>query len=167
VRRRPTREPAVLPLLDRLIDEEPFNSADPPVRYAHDERAIETAVREAIARDLEVLLNTRQRLIEPLAGGREGPQSILDFGLPAARGTNLATPTGRKELGRAIEAAIQWYEPRLRDVHVNVETGATPVVPLRIVIDARLAVGMDEDPIHVEASLTPGSGRVSLQEGGR
>ena len=38
MRRRPNRQPAVLPLLDRLIDEEPFKSVDPPTPYARDER---------------------------------------------------------------------------------------------------------------------------------
>jgi type VI secretion system protein ImpF len=167
VTRRPNRQPADLPLLDRLIDEEPFKSADPPTAYARDNRAIEKAVRETVGRDLEVLLNTRQRLIKPLEGEREGFRSILDFGLPAARGTNLATPAGRKELGRAIESAIQCYEPRLRDLRVSVEPGGTPLDPLKLTIDATLAVGLDAEPIRVEASLAAGSGRVTLQEGGR
>ncbi len=167
MRRRPIRQPAALPLLDRLIDEDPFKSTDPPARYALDELAIEKAIREAIGRDLEVLLNTRQRLIQPLDGGRELSRSILDFGLAAARGTNLATAAGRNELGRAIEAAIRCYEPRLKDVKVNVEPGITPLDPLRLVIDARLTVGLDTDPVRVLASLAAGSGRFILQEGGR
>jgi type VI secretion system lysozyme-like protein len=167
VTRRPNRQPAVLPLLDRLIDEEPFKSADPPTAFAHDDRAIEKAVRDVVGRDLEVLLNTRQRLTKPLEGAREGFRSILDFGLPAARGTNLATPAGRKDLARAIEAAIECYEPRLRGVHVSVEPGGTPLDPLKLTIDATLAVGSDAAPMHVEASLAARSGRVSLQEGGR
>jgi type VI secretion system lysozyme-like protein len=157
----------VLPLLDRLIDEDPFKSADPPTRDPHGELAIEKAICEAIGRDLEVLLNTRQRLIKSPEGVREGSRSILDFGLPAARGTNLATPAGRKELGLAIEAAIHCYEPRLTDVHVSVETGVTPLDPLKLVIDGRLAVGLYKEPVHVEASVATGSGRVILQEGGR
>ena len=113
------------------------------------------------------MLNTRQRLVQPPDGAREGSRSILDFGLPAARGTNLATPAGRKELGRAIEAAIQCYEPRLKDLHVSVEPGGTPLDPLKVAIDAALAVGLGTEPIHVEASLAARSGRVSLQEGGQ
>ena len=167
MRRRPTRQPAALPLLDRLIDDDPFNSSDPPARYVLDEPTIEKAIREAIGRDLEVLLNTRQRLIQPLQGGREPSRSILDFGLAAVRGTNLATATGRKELGRSIEAAIRCYEPRLKDVKVDVEPGITPLDPLWLVIDAKLAVGLDTDPMRIEASLAAGSGRFVLQEGGR
>ena len=113
------------------------------------------------------MLNTRQRLVKPPEGAREGSRSILDFGLPAARGTNLATPEGRKELGRAIEAAIQCYEPRVRELHVSVEPGGTPLDPLKVVIDGTLATGLEAEPIHVLASLAARSGRVSLEEGGR
>jgi len=155
-----------MPLLDRLIDADP-TSADAPSLFAMDEPAIEQAIRAAIARDLEILLNTRQRLIDPPPGAPEPAQSILDFGLPAVRGTNLATAAGRNEFGRAIEGAIRCFEPRLRDVQVNVLAGATPLDPLRLVIAAKLAVGGDADPVHFEGTLATGSGRVSLQEGGR
>jgi len=153
-------------LLDRLIDENP-KSADTPSFYALFEPAGENAIREAIGRDLEILLNTRQRLIDPPPGAVVPAPSILDFGLPAVRGTNLATAAGRQEFAKLIEGAIRSYEPRLKDVQVSVEAGATPLDPLRLVIAAKLAVSWDADPVQFEGTLGTGSGRVSLQEGGR
>jgi type VI secretion system protein ImpF len=163
VRRRPVPEPSGLPLLDRLIDDEPFVSTEPPP--ARDEATIGRSIRESIVRDLEILLNTRQRLIPPPWAGPEPTASIVDFGLPAARGTNLATAAGRAEFARAIEAAIRCFEPRLREVQVTLEPGATPMEPLRMAIAARLAAGSPGEPIAFEASWAGASGPVRVGEG--
>jgi predicted component of type VI protein secretion system len=96
-----------------------------------------------------------------------GPaQSILDFGLPAARGTNLATAAGRKEFGLAIKAAVICFEPRLRNVEVSVEPGLTSLHPLRLVIAAEFTVGSDLEPIRFVGSWASSSGQVSLEEDG-
>jgi type VI secretion system protein ImpF len=163
VRRRPVPEPSSLPLLDRLIDDEPFVSSEPPP--ARDEASIAGAIRESIARDLEILLNTRQRLVQPPWARPEPTASIVDFGLPAARGTNLATAAGRKEFARAIEGAIRCFEPRLREVQVSLEPGATPLDPLRVAITAKLTAGRADEPIALEASWAGGSAPVRIGEG--
>ncbi len=150
-------------MLDRLIDDEPFVSSEPPP--ARDEAAIAAAIRESIVRDLEILLNTRQRLVQPPWAGVEPTASIVNFGLPAARGTNLATAAGRKEFARAIEGAIRCFEPRLRDVQVTLESGATPLDPLKLVIAAKLAAGAAGEPVSFEASWAGGSAPVRVGEG--
>ncbi len=151
-------------MLDRMIDEDPAAKAEAPALSAWDQQTIDRAIREAIGRDLEILLNTRQRLI-PSPPGVLGPtRSIIDFGLPSARGTNLATAAGRKEFGQAIEAAIRCFEPRIRDVQVTVEASVTPRDPLKLLIAARLASDPDGEPWQLEASWSAGSGRVRVEE---
>jgi type VI secretion system protein ImpF len=153
-----------LPLLDRLIDEEPSLRAEAPP-MAMSEAAIVRRIRESIVRDLEVLLNTRQRLVQPPWAGAEPSRSIVDYGLPAARGTNLATAAGRKEFSRAIEGAIRCFEPRLRDVQVTLEPGETPLHPLRLLIAGQVASGSVDERVHFEASWANGSGQVRVAEG--
>lgn len=128
--------------------------------------AIARAIRQSIVRDLEVLLNARQRLVGPPWAGSEPSPWIVDFGLPSARGTNLATAAGRKEFSRAIEGAIRCFEPRLRDVRVALEPVETTLEPLRLVIEAGLAAGSAVEPLLIEASWSVGSGRVRVGEVG-
>ena len=163
MRRRPVPEPIGLPLLDRLINE----GSTPSSAWAtlRDEAAVAGAIRRSIARDLEILFNTRQRLVPPPWAGPDPAASIVDFGLPAARGTDLATAAGRKEFARAIEAAIRRFEPRLRDVRVTLEPGATPMEPLTVAIAATLAAGSSGEPVAFEASWAGGSGPVRVAEG--
>jgi type VI secretion system protein ImpF len=151
-------------LLDRLIDEEPSHQVEAPPMGMSD-AVIARRIRESIVRDLEVLLNTRQRLVQPPWAGAEPSRSIVDFGLPAARGTNLATTAGRKEFSRAIEGAIRCFEPRLRDVEVALEPGETPQHPLRMIVAAKLASGSVDERLHFEASWAQGSGDVRVAEG--
>jgi type VI secretion system protein ImpF len=164
VRRRPQRQPDGLPLLDRLIDDNRSSQVDPPSLHAWDRPAITRAIREAIGQDLEILLNTRQRLIPPPPDVQQPTQSILDFGLPSARGTNLATAAGRKEFGQTIAAAIRCFEPRIADVQVTVEPAVTPLDLLKLVIEARLTTDPDGSRWQAEAFWSAGSGEVRVEE---
>jgi type VI secretion system protein ImpF len=149
-------------LLDRLIDEEPARSSE----AATGEVAIARAVRASVVRDLEVLLSTRPRLVGAPWAVAEPSPTIVDFGLPPARGTNLATASGRQEFARAIEAAIRCFEPRLVEARVSIEPGPTPMEPLRMTVAARLAAGTGGEPEPFEASWAFGSGRFRAGEGG-
>ena len=165
MRRRARPEPAGLPLLDRMIDEDPVVSAEAPplssIRRAGDRSGHSGGDRPGSRN----LAEHRQRLVQPLPGMLEPTRSILDFGLPSARGTNLATAAGRKEFGQAIEGAIRCFEPRVRDVQVTVESGVTPLDPLKVVIAAKLVSDPDSEPWRFEAFWSAGSGRVRVEEG--
>ncbi len=132
---RATRTPSIpLPLLDRLIDEEPRDqeprvSADSQqedqesplstgsrqkeggsMARQRDELVRQDPARlrlEAIRRDLEVLFNTRRSVVSfPEAPG-ELSRSVLDYGLAAVRGTGPISPGHRESLRREVESAIQ------------------------------------------------------------
>jgi type VI secretion system protein ImpF len=115
-----TLQPSVL---DRLIDAE---SGGTPDRPGYTLRQMEDAVR----RDLEDLLNTRRPpenvpgpdgKMELFFGGlEEVPTSVANFGLRDLAYFNILTPELRDEFARHIEKVISAYEPRLRDVRVNV-----------------------------------------------
>jgi type VI secretion system protein ImpF len=115
-----TLQPSVL---DRLID---ADSGGTPDRPGYSLRQMEDAVR----RDLEDLLNTRRPpenapdeagKPEPFFGGlEEVPSSVANFGLRDLAYFNVLTPELREEFARHIEKVVGTYEPRLRDVRVNV-----------------------------------------------
>ena len=96
---------------------------------------------EAVRRDLEELLNTRQSTAGLPAEFPEVHNSIIGFGLPDL--TNLAAYTDeqRAEVGRLIEAAINRFEPRLKSVQAVMLDGTdTKERRVRFRIDAKLCV---------------------------
>ena len=74
-------------------------------------------------RELQSLLNTRL----PSAAGLsdEGTQTVLNYGLPDFSMLNATSPADQTLLARLIERKITAFEPRLRDVRV--ELGPHPV----------------------------------------
>jgi type VI secretion system protein ImpF len=116
--------------------------------------------REAICRDLEVLLNTRRSLVSlPEPPGELG-LSVLDFGLRAPRGAGLTSTARRETLRREIETAIQRFEPRLTSVRVGLEAESGPLERMRVRIDASLAGAQ----VSLRASLDSSTDRFSLLE---
>ncbi len=66
------------PLLDRLIDQDPASGADPVQTRA----AAVRALKEALRRDLEWLLNTRRTSLESPGKYQELSRSVYFYGLP-------------------------------------------------------------------------------------
>jgi type VI secretion system protein ImpF len=149
-----------LPLLDRLIDHEPQTSREPVAGRAELARTL----LEAIRRDLEVLFNTRRRLVVPPEGaGDQLDRSLAGYGLPASRGTELGSPRRREELRQAVESAIRLFEPRLADVTVRLEQDPGPSEALALVIEATFVVDPDLGPVSLRSALDPISGRLSVE----
>ncbi len=76
---RPEADIAVTPsLIDRLIDLDPANSADPPATRNQSVRQLKLALR----RDLEWLLNTRRIPEEAPEAYESLSHSLYNYGLP-------------------------------------------------------------------------------------
>lgn len=100
-------------------------------------------VIEAVRRDLEELLNTRQTSAGIPVIYEEVLDSIVAYGLPDMTMVNAATPGERASIGRIIEQMVSKYEPRLKDVRANlIESAQRPDRLVRFEIHARL----DLDP---------------------
>ncbi len=133
-----TNDPSVPSLLDRLIGPEPaprgrFN-AD-PTRFT----------REAIVRDLQRLLNTRARCVGWPDELKELDTTLLNYGLGDFADRDFATEGDREDLCDAIRKAIDLFEPRLRDVQVEVLPSEDPADRyVRMQITAALARHDDE-----------------------
>ncbi len=101
-------------VLDRLID--PASGGTATRRgYGAEQLA------DAVLRDLEDLLNTRQayRLHEIPEAFGEVRDSLYTYGLPDLVSFNAITPQQREVVERTLEAAVARFEPRLRDLRAT------------------------------------------------
>lgn len=70
-------------------------------------------------REVEDLLNTRCPFPNHEIEG--SPRSVIDYGVPDFSGLSPMAREDQKVVARGIGAAIEAFEPRLRDVYVEVE----------------------------------------------
>ena len=127
----PNEELMLPSMLNRLTDPEPEGRG----RRGYTVEQLSRAVKD----DLEELLNTRQSSPDLPPQFVELHRSIYNFGLPDLVSLNAISPAQRHAIGRVIEAMIERYEPRLRDVRVILIEGTNPNErSVRFHIDARL-----------------------------
>jgi len=142
-----------LPVLDRLLDDDPDTSREAP-RSPH--QALRLVI-EAVRRDLQDLLNCRQVWIdEELSKLEEVSHSIAAFGLSDFTAENLTTSDSRKRLQREIETAIKTFEPRLVRVRVIPEPMQPYERHVRFRIDAMLRVDPIQEPVSFDTVLASG-----------
>src|SRR5438132_350924 len=105
-------------ILDRLLDAEPGNTREPLADHFQNLRELEAVV----ARDLELLLNTkRESLAELPTEFTEVNRSLVTYGLPDFTDFSLDSIEDRSRILRTVEQAITNFEPRLQNVHVAIE----------------------------------------------
>jgi len=154
---KPTaKQPQRLPLLDRLLQGETGPTTIDADRTAY-------ALREAVRRDLEILFNTRPRCRSWSADLTELQSSVLSFGLADLQTRRMATPAQQDEFRLQLEALIRRFEPRFREVTVNLLANANPLDrSLRFRIQAILRADIDAEPVVYDTLLDPGSRGVSV-----
>src|SRR5690349_19625335 len=104
-------------LLDRLIDPE---SGGTNWRRGYGPEQM----MEAVRRDLEELLNTRQSLAGLPEGFPETEKSVIGYGLPDLTSLNAVTTQERDDIGRVIELIVGRFEPRLKEVRATLVDAA-------------------------------------------
>jgi len=105
-------------ILDRLIPQ------DPAGLVRANGASVEQLV-EAVRRDLEDLLNTRQTQRDLPSCYEELTRSVFTFGIPDVSLLSAMAQESRGEMARIIGELIERFEPRLRD------DDRQPDVPLR------------------------------------
>jgi type VI secretion system protein ImpF len=155
VDRKPAKRPVILPILDRLLQ------GDNIEIDGNFDRAIQV-LRESVRRDLEILFNTRPyyRAIPDEFG--ELKSSLITFGLPDLQVQNLGSALQQEECRRRIEDAVRRFEPRLRDVSVEIlESDADARErTLRFRIDAVMDVAETAEAVVYDTFVDPVSGGV-------
>jgi len=130
-------------ILDRLIDLEPGVSRE-PVQY----RLLTIGrAKASVVRDLENLLNTKRSVLAPPAAYREVNNSVFVYGLQDFTSQNPRSPMVRQQLRQQIERIISRFEPRLKNVKVNLEMAAQNERNLRFRITALLVADPVTEPV--------------------
>ena len=119
--------------------------------------------RSAIRRDLERMLNTRWRCVGAPAELKELDVSLINYGLPDC---TAGVGSGREELRRTIERAIQKFEPRFRRVTVKLMSNSDAADrTLRFRIDAVLHETSEQ--VVFDSALETSTAAFSVKRAGR
>jgi type VI secretion system protein ImpF len=150
--------PLRLPLLDRLLDDEPKIKTEAPMTRSASLARLKTAVR----RDLENLLNTRRTPDLIPEGSVEILRSVYYYGLPDITSMPANFLYEQTKLLQSIETAVKTFEARLDGVKVSLVPVVGQSRVLRFVIDGMLRI--DPLPEHVvyDASIELTSLEVSI-----
>jgi type VI secretion system protein ImpF len=140
-------------LFDRLMDVPVNGSSSGTVTRM----SIED-MKDAVARDLEALLNTRTVISEDLLKRfPECGRSIVTYGLNDFAGRSLSSTDDRAHICACLEKAIGRHEPRLRNVKASLEVREDSTNRLNFAITALLVVSASQEPVNFDAILQPSS----------
>jgi type VI secretion system protein ImpF len=157
---RKSSERTILPsVLDRLIDKEPGNRAEPSNWRTQSLKEVKASVR----RDLEWLLNARRNPVEAPASAKELRRSVYSYGLPDSTGIALRSQEERSRLARAVEAAISAFEPRLINVRVTVPPAAVGAKVVHFQIEAVLRTEPAPERVFFDSTLELISGTYEVE----
>ncbi|MGA7342390.1 MAG: type VI secretion system baseplate subunit TssE [Terracidiphilus sp.] len=141
-------------VLDRLLEVEEWPSTrSQSLRF----------YRDALKRDLEWLLNTRQPPIPELASYPAAKASVINFGLPDISALGLSNASDHRTLRIAIETCLRHYEPRLMDVHVTLEGSDTTDRRLRFHIEGNMKLDPAPEEISFDTVLELTSGEYKVK----
>lgn len=148
-------------ILDRLIDREPEQQTEPaPSRHQH-----LAELRQSVRRDLENLLNTRYRLVEPASDLKELERSLLNYGLPDLATVNISDPEKKHRFVKDLERILRDYEPRFKSVQVTyLDNRDKTDRTLRFRIEATLWADPAPASVVFDSILEPVSRSVNVQE---
>lgn len=148
-------------ILDRLIDNNPENSID----NDSDQHQKLKDLRNSVRRDLENLLNTRFRMVEPSDDYPELKKSLLNYGLPDLATVNISDKNKQKEFINHIESLLIDFEPRFKSVKVNYMENADSLDrSLRFRIDATLYADPSPEIVVFDSILEPVTRTVNIEE---
>src|SRR6267154_5841886 len=148
-----------LSVLDRLIDREPKSRSESMPTATQSLRAMKAALR----RDLEWLMNTRRIIDDPPDSCTELRRSVYYYGLPDISSMSIFSTKDQNLLLKTIESAITFFEPRLTRVKVSLRpiAGATRMV--HFVIEGSLQVDPVPEQIVFDTVLELSSGAYLIQ----
>lgn len=142
-------------LLDRLLGQHPGG------RFLTKEQ-----LKESVARDLEVLLNTRTALPQQvLQAYPECARSILNFGLADFAGLSHNSGEDRQRICASVRQAVERHEPRLSNVRVSLSERSGAVNRIDIIIAGKLRMQGQNEAVSFSAALQPSSLHYSIKRG--
>ena len=142
-------------LLDRLL------GCHPGGRFLTQEQ-----LKERVARDLEVLLNSRSALPQHvLQAYPECAASVLNFGLADFAGLSHSSSEDRQRICASVRQAVERHEPRLCNVQVTLAERNGSVNRIDLVIVGQLRAHGLNEAVSFSAALQPSSLHYSIKRG--
>jgi type VI secretion system protein ImpF len=136
-------------VLDRLIHQNDHTGAAATGQSVRE-------VKQSIRRDLENLLNTRWRCSVWPPTLNELDKSVVNYGIPDFSGAGFGALTRRQDFRKIIEQAIRTFEPRLKNVRVELIESDEPLDRvLRFRINAVLPMKPAPETVVFDSSLEP------------
>ena len=121
-------------------------------------------LKDAVARDLEALLNTRSTIRDgELAAYPECGASMVSYGMCDFADRSLSSPTDRAAICASIESTIARHEPRLRDVKAQLEVREESVNRLDFSITGLLVGSLSQEPVNFDAVMQPTTLQYSIR----
>jgi type VI secretion system protein ImpF len=159
VAKKSTQRTILPSVLDRLIDREPANRAEPQSWRTQSLKELKDSVR----RDLEWLLNARRTPAEPPITSKELWRSVYCYGLADSTGVALRSAEQRSRLARAVETAISSFEPRLVNVTVTIPPAAPAAKVVHFQIEAMLRTHPAPERVYFDSTLELTSGEFEVE----
>jgi len=148
-------------ILDRLIDDDPYIK----VEGEKDKHQQLKELRNSVRRDLENLLNTRYRMVEPATNLEQLETSLLNYGLPDLATINITDNDKKKEFTRKLEKILRDYEPRFKTVRVtHLDNKEKIDRTLRFRVNATLYADPAPEIVVFDSVLEPVSRTVNVEE---
>ena len=149
-------------LFDRLLGVPARTGTGSATRMSVDD------MKDAVARDLEALLNTRMVLPDGLLEGYpECSKSLVSYGMNDFADLSLSSPSDRATICSCIESTIACHEPRLRKVKAALEMREGAVNRLDFSITALLVLSTAQESVNFDAVLQPSTLSYSISKAGR
>lgn len=157
----PSRDrPQVPSLLDRLMDDAPAQVSEPDWAGAYHVGRL----KQSLARDLEVLLNTRKLADWETEGYPRCTNSMLCFGIMDLTSVSINDSRGLRGLQDHLRKTIGRFEPRLGGVKIALEPGKEGPRSIRFRVDAVLRLQPGKPPVTFDATLQMGTNACTVQQ---
>lgn len=145
-------------LLDKLLGDAAEGQRGVLARYSVER------VKDAVARDIEHLLNTHASHSpdELRTAFPHAARSVLTLGLLDVSSLSMASDRDRARIAANIRDALTRQDPRLREVDVSVREDKGAQARLSFSIRAQLMLHPDAEPVAFDAVLHPGSQRYEV-----
>src|SRR6476661_1800753 len=142
-------------LFDRLVDVPDWDERERPLRILNSEQ-----LKASVRRELERLLNTRCSI--PLHRLGEEERSVVNYGIPDFSSLSPHNADDHALIASIVGQTITAFEPRLRQVRVEVGPGAQSSLFLNI--SAELTVGLFTEPVSFPVTLNSKSGTAEMND---
>ncbi len=150
-------------ILDRLLDDEPQLKQDEDTNKYHKLKHLRNSVR----RDLENLLNTRHRIMEPDENFEQLELSLLNYGLPDLATVNMSDIEKKQQFIDQFETILRTYEPRFKSVKISLHENTDNLDrTVRFRIDATLYADPYPEVIVFDSVMEPVTRSINVKEVG-